>query len=102
MCEGVKLRTDCTLNDDYTLLPMSQILDIYNDPLVFSDDYTFISKNPNVFLFYASLEKFNTITEPVLSSLPPTQLKRVVGLHECFRSINVNCDFFEKLDEVLL
>lgn len=47
------------------------------------------------------IRKFNTITETVLSSLPTGQLKRVVGLHECFRSINSDGDFFEKLGEVL-
>ena len=90
------------LNDEYTMLSIAQTVDIYTDPLVFSDDYTFINKNPNVFLFYASLEKSSTIPEAVLSSLPTGQLKRVVGLHECFRSINNNCDFFEKLGEVVL
>lgn len=89
------------LNDDYSMVLMTSWVDIYTDPNVFSDDYTFINKNPNVFLFYASLEKFNTITETVLSSLPTGQLKRVVGLHECFRSINSNGDFFGKLEEVL-
>jgi pimeloyl-ACP methyl ester carboxylesterase len=89
------------LNDEYTLLSMAQTVDIYTDPNVFSDDLTFINKNPKVFVFYASQEKFNTITEDVLSSLPSGQLKRVVGLHECFRSINSNGDFFGKLGELL-
>ena len=101
ICEGGNL-----LNGDYSLVSFKQPNDLYNEPnSVISNDVSFIANNPNITLFYASEEKINIIDESVLQKIPPDQLKRVSGLHECWRSVRINTnkktDFFTQLNHVL-
>jgi hypothetical protein len=69
-----------------------------------SNDVSFIEDNPNITVFYASDERLNVIDESILQTIPRKQLKRVNGLHECWRSIRINnpyVDFFTQLKSVL-
>jgi hypothetical protein len=94
------------LNDDYSLISFKQPFELYSEPnSAISNDVSFIVNNPNITLFYASEEKINIIDESVLRKIPPAQLKRVSGLHECWRSVRINSDtktdFFTQLSRVL-
>jgi hypothetical protein len=94
------------LNNDNSLISFKQPFVLYNDPsYAISNDVSFIKNNKNVTLFYASDEKLNMIDESVLSTIPKKQLKRVSGLHNCWRSIQVNktleTDFFTQFINVL-
>ena len=90
------------LNDDYSLISFKQPFVLYSEPdSAVSNDVSFIINNPNIIVFYASDEKLNVIDETVLQKIPPAQLKRVQGLHECWRSLRINSDpttdFFTQL-----
>jgi hypothetical protein len=94
------------LNDDYSLVSFKQPSDLYTEPnSAVSNDISFIVNNPNMTIFYASEEKINIIDESVLQKIPKAQLKRVSGLHECWRSIRINADtsmdFFTQMSLVL-
>lgn len=91
------------LNSNYSLISFKQPTDLYNEPnSIISNDVSWIVNNPNIMLFYASEEKINVIDESVLQKIPPAQLKRVSGLHECWCSIRINndsnVDFFTQLN----
>jgi hypothetical protein len=93
------------LNNDMNLITYKQPLHLYSsrDSPV-SNDVSFIENNPNITLFYASDERLNVIDESILKTIPRKQLKRVNGLHECWRSIHINgadVDFFTQLNSVL-
>jgi hypothetical protein len=94
------------LNNDYSLISFKQPTELYTEPnSAVSNDVSFIVNSPNITVFYASEEKLNIIDEFVLQKIPKAQLKRVSGLHECWRSIridsDVNVDFFAQLTSVL-
>jgi hypothetical protein len=83
------------LNNYTELISFKQPCDIYSS---ISNDISFIVSNPNITVFYALDEKLNVIDESILQQIPSSQLKRVRGLHECWRSIRIyddpNTDFF--------
>jgi hypothetical protein len=88
------------------LISFKQPFDLYTEPnSAVSNDVSFIVNNPNITVFYASEEKINIIDESVLQKIPKAQLKRVSGLHECWRSVRINLDikvdFFAQLTSVL-
>jgi hypothetical protein len=94
------------LNDNYLLMSFKQPTELYTEPnSAVSNDVSFIVNSPNITVFYASEEKLNIIDEFVLQKIPKAQLKRVSGLHECWRSIridsDVNVNFFAQLTSVL-
>lgn len=94
------------LNGDNSLISFKQPFVLYNEPnSVVSNDVSFIKDNRNITLFYASDEKLTIIDEEVLSTIPKQRLKRVFGLHECWRSIrtstNLENDFFTQFEKVL-
>lgn len=94
------------LNCDISLISFKQVYDIFTEPnSIVTNDLSFISNNPKIKLFYASNEKINIIDESILQKIPTKQLKRVLGLHECWRSITINnnrkTDFFSQLLECL-
>lgn len=94
------------LNSDFSLISFKQVYDFYKE---FKEnnsesDYLELFKcSENLTMFYANGELLNTIDEDTLKQIEKTgNLIRVEGLHECWRSINVNTnDFFTKLAEVL-
>jgi hypothetical protein len=91
------------MNNDYSLISFKQPFVLYSSSV--SNDVSFIINNPNITVFYALDEKLNIIDEAVLQQIPISQLKRVQGLHECWRSIRINndpnTDFFAQLRRVL-
>jgi hypothetical protein len=81
------------LNSDYNQISFRQPYDLYTEKnTTVTNDVSFIVDNPNITVFYASYEMLNIIDESVLTKIPPAQLKRVAGLHECWRSTNINTD----------
>jgi hypothetical protein len=93
------------LNSDFSLISFKQPYDFYKE---FDDDskkayLQLFECNGNLTMFYANGELLNTIDEDTLTQIETTgNLIRVEGLHECWRSINVNTnDFFTKLEKVL-
>jgi len=93
------------LNSDFSMISFKQPYDFYKE---FDDrlklEYLELFKcNGNLTMFYANGELLNTIDEDTLKQIETTgNLIRVEGLHECWRSINVNTnDFFTKLEKVL-
>lgn len=94
------------LNGDFSLISFKQIYDIYTVPTwQLTNDVSFITDNPKIKIFNASIENINTIDESILQKIPKNQLKWVSGLHECWRSIKINTDqttdFFSQLLEFL-
>ena len=94
------------LNNDYSLVSFRQPLIFYTEPnSAISNDVSFIINNPNIIVFYANDEKLNMIDDSVLAQIPTDQLKRVYGLHECWRSVRIDhaetVDFFAQLRLVL-
>ncbi len=90
-------------NSDYSLISFKQQYDFYKDLKTENSEYlSFFECNENVTIFYAKDEQLSTIDETTLSKIPKTKLIRVEGLHECWRSINVNnIDFFTNLERVI-
>jgi hypothetical protein len=91
------------LNSNFSLISYRQVFDLYRDKnVVTTNDVSFIKENKQITIFYASQELLNTIDESILKNIPASQLIRVSGLHEPWRSIKItNFDFFSKLMEVL-
>lgn len=81
------------MNSDYNQISFRQPYDLYTEKnTTVTNDVSFIIDNPNITIFYASYEMLNIIDESVLKKIPSAQLKRVAGLHECWRSTNINAD----------
>jgi pimeloyl-ACP methyl ester carboxylesterase len=81
------------MNDDYNLLSLSQITDMYNHVMLDSDDFVAIlnKHRKNTILFYAKEEAFNTIPQDTLDKIDNQVY--VDGLHECFNELS-NCKSF--------
>lgn len=84
------------LNDDYNLISVSQITDMYNHLMLNSDDFIYLLNKyrKNTILFYAKDEVFNTIPEEILDKIYKKQY--VNGLHECFNDLHTCKRFFDK------
>lgn len=91
------------LNSDYSLISFKQQYDFYKDLQIENSEYlSFFECNENVTIFYAKDDQLSKIDENTLSKIPKPKLIRVEGLHECWRSINVNnIDFFTNLERVI-
>lgn len=94
------------LNSDYSMISYRQPYDFYKElkeKNSESDNLEFFRCNANVTMFYAKGELLNTIDEDSLKEIEKNgKLIRVEGLHECWRSINVNTiDFYTKLEETI-
>ena len=81
------------INDEYNLISMSQITDMYNHLMLNSDDFVYLlNKNQNAVLFYAKDEAFNTIPQYILDEIYNKEY--VTGLHESFRATRIlSADF---------
>ena len=94
------------LNSDFSMISYRQPYDFYKEfkeKNSESDYLEFFKCNENVTMFYAKGELLNTIDEVILTEIETTgKLIRVEGLHECWRSIDVNTiDFYTKLEEAI-
>ena len=93
------------LNCDFSLISFKQMYDFYKEfkeNNLESEYLEFLKCSENVTIFYANGELLNAIDENTLSKIPNKNLIRVEGLHECWRSTNLNTiDFFTKLEKVI-
>lgn len=87
------------MNDNYTLLSMSQVVGMYNHIMLDSEEFVKKINDSNCVMFYASQEAFNTVPAPVLQQIH--KLEIVQGLHECFNSVGRSTEFFDKLAKYL-
>ena len=83
------------LNDDYNLIPLRQVVDMYNKIMLESVEIapTLNRHEKKVILFYAREEAFNTIPQDILDEVK--NLEYVDGLHECFNGLDTSSKFYE-------
>ena len=85
------------LNDEYKLISLTQIFDMYTKLLLNSDIFVdLLNKHrKNTVIFYAKDEYFNVIPQGILDEIYNKEY--INGLHESFNSLP-NCkQFFDKL-----
>jgi len=82
------------LNDDYRLLSLTQIVDMYKHLMLDSDVFVNVlnKHQKNTVLFYARDEAFNNIPVDILNKIKNKEY--VSGLHECFNSLETTKEFF--------
>ena len=85
------------LNDDFSLLPVKQIVGMYRRYMLDSTDLvdTLNHHSDKVVLFYAKEEAFNVIPTEILDEID--HVVYVDGLHESFNGRNTSRAFFKAL-----
>jgi len=84
------------LNDEYNLLSLTQIVDMYKHLMLDSDVFVKVlnKHRKNTVLFYAREEAFNNIPLDIRNKIKNKEY--VNGLHECFNSLETTNYFFNK------